>query len=65
MQGGQDVNVILDAANAVEVAILVFQDAPGVAEEILPLVSGQSGRPILRGENDVVIDLGKGGHGAN
>jgi hypothetical protein len=65
MQTGQDVNMVLDTTNAIKVAILVFQDAPGVAEEILPLVSGQSGRPVLCGKDDVIINLGESGHGVD
>ena len=58
----QDVNVILYAADPVEVTVLVFQNAPSVAEEIIAPVCQQHPFAILRREDDVILDLGEGGH---
>ena len=63
MNLGHDVNVIFHAADAVEVAVFVFQDAPGVAEQVVASVGEQHAFPVLRGEDDVEIDLGERGHG--
>lgn len=63
VQAGQDMNVVFHAADAVEVALLVLGDAPDVAKQIVATGLRQNAFAMLRREDDVVDDLGVGGHG--
>ena len=63
MERGEDVDVILHAADAVEMAVLVLQDAPEVAEQIVAAGSVQNPASVLCREDEMVEDLGVGGHG--
>ena len=43
-------------------AIFVFQNSPCVAEKVVTFVGKEHAFPVLRREDDVVIDLGERGH---
>ena len=63
MQMSNDVQMIFYAIDAIEMAVFVFQDAPDVFEEFLPVWIGEGSFPVLCGEHDLVEDLGVGTHG--
>ena len=63
MDTRENVNVIFDGIDPVQMRILVPNDAPRVAEELLPILLYQHPLPRLRGEHEVVIDLCESGHG--
>ena len=62
MQAGQDVNVVFHPVDAVKMAILVLQNTPGVAEQVRTPSRRQYRRTILRGKDNMIINLGEGGH---
>jgi len=63
MQAAENVNVIVDAVDAVKMAVAVLDDAPDVAEQVFPAVAYEDRRAVLGGKHDVVRDGGVGGHG--
>jgi hypothetical protein len=63
MQAAENVNVILNAVDAVKMAVAVLDDAPDVAEEVFPALLLEDGRSVFRGKHNVVTDGGVGGHG--
>lgn len=65
MDFGQNVKVIFHAADSVQMAIFVFQNAPDVAEQVVASVGEQCTFTILRREDDVVVNLGERGHGGS
>jgi len=56
--------MILDPVDPVKMAMALFQNAPDVPEKIRTTVRAQAAFTILRRKDQVVIDLGKGGHSA-
>lgn len=63
MNLGQNMDMIFHAADSVKMAIFIFQNAPGVAEKVITFVGEEHTLPVLRREDDVVINLGERGHG--
>jgi len=63
MQAGEQVKMVLRAVDAVKMAAPVFQDAPDVSEETLALGRHQRRHAVFRRKDDVVVNLGVGGHG--
>src|SRR5437667_2911459 len=63
MQAAQDVQMVFNGVDAIEVTVLVADDAPDVAEQFFSAVCAQNGLPILRREYDAIVNLSEGGHG--
>ena len=53
-------NVIVNASDAIQVAIHILVYSPNIAIKKLPMAVGQRALAILRGENDVKQQLGVG-----
>src|SRR2546427_6818156 len=62
MYRGQDVQVVFNAIDPVEMALFVFEDAPGVAEQVFAVFGEQRGDALFGRKDDVIIDLRVGGH---
>ena len=62
VQAGEQMDVIFDAADAVEVAVPLFDDAPDIFVKIIAVFFQQNGLSIFGCEDDVVNNLGVGGH---
>jgi hypothetical protein len=54
---GQDMNVVVDASDAIQVAIEILVDSPDTAIKILSMAVGQRALAILGRENDVKRQL--------
>ncbi len=59
---GDDVEVVFNAVDAVQVAILVFQNAPDVFEQLRTALLLQRAFPALGAEDDLIKDLSVGTH---
>ena len=64
MEVRQDMNVVLDPSHAIQVAVLAFQNPLQIPEDLLADTGRKHRRPILGGEDDVVVDL-RIGHGGD
>jgi hypothetical protein len=54
VQAAEDVKMILHAVDTIKMAVPLLDDAPDVAEEVLPAVALEDRRPVSRREDDVI-----------
>src|ERR1700761_4595789 len=57
----KNVKMILDTIQSVQMAIVIFKNAPDVSEQLFPAGLVQGALAIFSGKNDVINDLGVGG----
>jgi hypothetical protein len=60
MKTGEDMKMIIHAADAVQMALLVLKDAPEILEKPYPAGLEHDRTPVFGRKDDMVIDLGIG-----